>query len=144
MMTDRAIAPNLFVRSGERVALLGSGCKSCGAIAFPVASSCARCASTQVEMIELPRRGRLWTWTVQRFMPKPPYRTSETELTFEPFGLGYVELPGALRVESRLLENDPGKLSIGAEMQLVLYTHRVEPDGTRILNYAFEPVRAAS
>ena len=95
-------------------------------------------------MIELPGRGRLWTWTVQRFMPKTPYRSSETELTFQPFGLGYVELPGALRVESRLLENEPGKLAIGAEMQLVLYVHRVEPDGTRILNYAFEPVRAAS
>jgi uncharacterized protein len=143
-MTDRAIAPHLFVRSGERVALLGSSCKLCGAIAFPVAASCARCAGAQVEMIELPGRGRLWTWTVQRFMPKTPYRSSDTELTFQPFGLGYVELPGALRVESRLLENEPGKLSIGAEMQLVLYVHRVEPDGTRILNYAFEPVRAAS
>lgn len=143
-MTDRAIAPNLFVHGGAQVALLGSGCKLCGAIAFPVAGSCARCASTQVEMIELPRRGRLWTWTVQRFMPKTPYRSSETELTFVPFGLGYVELPGALRVESRLLENDPGKLSIGAEMELVLYTHRVEPDGTRILNYAFAPVGVAS
>jgi uncharacterized OB-fold protein len=98
----------------------------------------------QVEIIELPRRGRLWTWTLQRFMPKAPYRSSETELTFEPFGLGYVELPGALRVESRLLENDPDRLSIGAEMELVLYTHRVEPDGTRILNYAFKPVRTAS
>ena len=143
-MTDRAIAPNLFVHRGERVALLASRCKLCGAMAFPVAGSCARCAGTQVEMIELPRRGRLWTWTVQRFMPKTPYRSSETELTFVPFGLGYVELPGALRVESRLLENDPGKLAIGAEMELVLYTHRLEPDGTRILNYAFEPVRAAA
>lgn len=143
-MTDRAIAPNLFVQAGERVALLGSGCKSCGAVAFPVATSCARCASAQVEIIELPRRGRLWTWTLQRFMPKSPYRSSETELTFQPFGIGYIELPGALRVESRLLENDPAKLSIGAEMELVLYTHRVEPDGTRILNYAFAPVRTAS
>jgi uncharacterized OB-fold protein len=143
-MTDRAIAPDLFVGSGERVALLGSACKSCGAVAFPAARSCARCAGTQVEVIELPRRGRLWTWTLQRFMPKPPYRSCETQLTFEPFGLGYVELPGALRVESRLLENDPGKLSIGAEMELVLYTHRVDPDGTRILNYAFRPVRTAS
>jgi len=60
------------------------------------------------------------------------------------FGLGYVELPGALRVESRLLESNPNKLSIGSEMQLVLYTHRVDPDGTRILNYAFEPVGTAS
>ena len=143
-MTERAIAPNLFVRSGEHVALLASGCKECGAIAFPAAGNCARCASTRVEMIELPRRGRLWTWTVQRFMPKPPYRSSETELSFQPFGLGYIELPGALRVESRLLESNPDKLSIGSEMQLVLYTHRVDPDGTRILNYAFEPVRTAS
>src|SRR3979411_976043 len=143
-MTDRASAPNRFVQAGGRAARRGSVCKSCVAVAFPAAASCARCASAEVEIIELPRRGHLWTWTVQRFMPKAPYRSSETELTFRPFGLGYIELPGALRVESRLLENDPAKLPIGAEMECVLYTHLIAPYGPRLLNYAFAPVRTAS
>ena len=109
-------------------------------MAFPVNPSCTSCGGTEVVIEELPRRGRLFAWTIQHFMPKSPYRSSETAATFMPYGLGYIELPGALRVESRLLENDPGKLMIGAEMELAFYVHRTEADGTEIINYAFTPI----
>ena len=66
--------------------------------------------------------------------------SSETTATFRPYGVGYVELPGALRVETRLAENDPAKLRIGQEMEFVIYVHRTEPDGTEVMNYAFRPV----
>ena len=66
--------------------------------------------------------------------------SAETEATFVPFGVGYVELPGALRVETRLTENDPRRLRIGAEMALIIYTHRVDEDGTAVVNYAFRPL----
>ncbi|MDW8260298.1 MAG: OB-fold domain-containing protein [Gammaproteobacteria bacterium] len=89
--------------------------------------------------VELPRQGTLWTWTVQRFMPKSPYRSNETAATFRPYGVGYIELPGALRIEARLTETDPAKLRIGAPMRLVFYVHRTESDGTEIINYAFAP-----
>jgi uncharacterized OB-fold protein len=120
--------------------LRGSHCRDCGGYAFPVNSSCTRCGGLAVDVVELPRRGMLWAWTIQRFMPKPPYRGSETKETFKPYGIGYVELPGALRVETRLVENDPQKLRIGAEMELVIYTHRVDEDGSAVMNYAFRLV----
>jgi uncharacterized OB-fold protein len=107
---------------------------------FPVNPSCSSCGGLDVQVVELPRRGRLWAWTIQRFMPKTPYRSAETDATFEPFGIGYVELPGALRVETRLTENDPTKLRIGDEMELVVYIHRYDEDGTAVMNYAFKPV----
>ena len=97
------------------------------------------CGGTDVVVEELPRRGRLWTWTIQRFMPKEPYKSLETPATFKPFGLGYVELPGALRVETRLTESDPDRLRIGAEMELVVYVHSIDDDGTQVVNYAFAP-----
>ena len=57
----------------------------------------------------LARRGTLWTWTVQRFRPKsPPYAGRPEE--FEPYGVGYVELPGEVRVEARLTESTPSEL----------------------------------
>lgn len=138
--SSKAIDESLFTWPASAPALRGSRCSQCGACAFPVNPSCIRCGSLEVEVVQLPRRGRLWAWTIQRFMPKTPYRSSETETTFRPFGVGYVELPGALRVETRLTENDPGKLRIGAEMELVIYTHRVDADGTAVMNYAFRPV----
>ena len=109
-------------------------------MAFPANDSCMACGGVNVRVVPLPQRGKLWAWTIQRFMPKSPYRSSETEQSFKPYGVGYVELPGALRIETRLTESDPAKLRIGSEMKLVFYTHRTESDGTDIINYAFAPV----
>jgi uncharacterized protein len=85
--------------------------------------------------VALPTRGKLWTWTLQRFMPKPPYRSIEG--LFVPFAVGYVELPGALRIEARLAADDASKLAIGADMELEFYTQYVDNDGTAVINYSF-------
>ena len=141
---SKPIDSNLFVWPSDNPALLGSRCGNCGRVAFPVGPSCTRCGRTSVDIVELPRRGRLWTWTIQRFMPKSPYNGSEIDATFKPFGIGYVELPGTIRIETRLIENDPAKLQFGAEMELAIYTHRLDADGTRIMNYAFKQSSAAT
>ena len=39
---------------------------------------------------------------------------------FEPYGVGYVELPGEVRVEARLTEADPARLRIGMPMELTV------------------------
>jgi len=137
---SRALDALLFTWPDHNPALLGSRCNACGFHAFPPAASCTLCGETNPEIVQLPRRGTLWAWTIQRFMPKEPYRSSETRETFRPYGVGYIELPGALRVESRLTESDPAKLHIGQEMALSVYVHRVEADGTEVMNYAFKPV----
>lgn len=136
---SRAIDRALFEWPVAHPALLASRCAACGHHAFPAAASCRACGGTIVARVELPRRGRLWTWTIQRYMPKPPYRSDETPATFRPFALGYVELEGAVRVEARLLDCDPARLRIGMPMELVTYTHRTDEDGTAVVNYAFRP-----
>jgi uncharacterized OB-fold protein len=137
---QRAIDPSLFHWPAAAPVLLAAQCLHCNAMAFPANGSCMGCGSVEVKVVGLPRRGKLWAWTIQRFMPKTPYLSSETEQSFKPFGVGYVELPGALRIETRLTENDPARLRIGAEVELVFYTHRTEDNGTEIINYAFAPV----
>ena len=139
MSERRPIAEGLFTWPSDNPALLGSRCQNCGAVAFPAQGSCIACSSTEVEVEELPSRGTLWTYTVQRFMPKTPYNSGETQETFKPYGVGYVELPGAIRVEGRLTENDPDKLEIGMEMEVVFDTYRTEDDGTEIVGFAFRP-----
>ena len=140
----KPIGEGLFTWPAEAPALLGSRCKDCGRAAFPAQGSCSACCSTNVSVEELPRRGTLWTWTIQRFMPKPPYNSGETQESFQPYGVGYVELPGGVRVEGRLTENDPSKLEIGMEMEVVFYPFRKESDGTEIINFAFRPVAASA
>jgi uncharacterized OB-fold protein len=85
----------------------------------------------------LPSRGTLWTWTTQEFLPKEPYAGGETLDTFEPYGIGLVQLGDEVRVEGRLTESDPGKLRFGMEVELVIVPFRVEEDGTQVMTYAF-------
>jgi uncharacterized OB-fold protein len=83
-------------------------------------------------------RGTLWTWTVQCFAPKsPPYAGGED---FEPYAVGYVELPGEVRVETRLTDVDPGQLEIGMPMELTLIP---APGDSGTLTFAFRPESAA-
>lgn len=133
------IAEGLFTWPSENPALLASRCQQCGIATFPAAESCMACSGQEVAVEELPRKGTLWTWTVQRFMPKSPYNSNENPETFTPYGVGYVELPGGVRVEGRLTENNPGKLSIGMEMDLLFDTYRVDENGDEIIGFFFKP-----
>ncbi len=142
--TSVPIAPDLFTWPSDDPRLLGTRCTACGTVVFPMASSCARCGSSEVERHELGRRGSLWTFTTQGFLPKWPYTGPETEATFTGFGLGYVELPGEVMVETRLTLSDPADLTIGMELELVIVPFRTEPDGTEVMTYAFGPVSGGS
>ena len=122
--------------------LLASRCKGCGEVTFPRQQACPACTSRDVEEIRLSRRGTLWTWTIQRFPPTvPPYAGDVDRETFAPFGVGYIELPEGIRVESRLTENDPEKLEIGMEMELVLEKFLEDGQGSDLMTFAFRPVR---
>jgi uncharacterized OB-fold protein len=135
----RPIADGLFTWPAAEPRLIGSCCDDCGARTFPAQSCCPRCASTSMSEVLLPRTGSLWTWTIQGFRPKsPPYKGDDTVDTFEPFGVGYVDL-GELLVEARLTENDPDVLEIGSELELVLLPLYRDDDGTEVLTYAFRP-----
>jgi len=98
------------------------------------------CSGQDVAVEELPGRGTLWTWTIQRFMPKTPYNSAETAQTFTPYGVGYVELPGGVRVEGRLTENDPQKLRIGMAMEVVFAPWRIDEKGDEVISFFFRPV----
>jgi uncharacterized OB-fold protein len=117
--------------------LIGSVCERCGTVTFPRQASCPRCTSEDVRPHELATRGRLWTWTIQCFAPKsPPYLEGGVE-EFTPYGVGYIELPGEVRVEARLTESDPGRLRIGLPMELTLIP---VPGAREKLTFAFRPV----
>ncbi len=132
-------APDVFTWPADEPQLIGGKCPACGAVTFPVQPSCARCGSTGVERELLPRRGILWSWTTQEFLPKEPYTGGETPETFRPYGVGLVQLGDVVRVEARLTESDPAKLNFGMGVELTLVPFRVEDDGTEVLTFAFRP-----
>lgn len=143
MGTQVPIQEGLFTWPAEHPRLIGSECQNCGAVLFPVQRGCPRCTSDDTRPKELGTRGTLWTWTVQGFPPKaPPYAGDVAN--FEPYGVGYVELPGEVKVESRLTLAKPEELQIGMEMELVFVPLYTDEDGNEVITFAFAPATEGS
>jgi uncharacterized OB-fold protein len=138
------IAEGVFTWPSDEPQLIGARCGACGIVTFPRQDSCPRCAATTMEEHLLARRGRLWAWTTQEFPPPSPPYTGPTGKDFVPFGVGYVELGGEVKVESRLTESDPARLEAGMEMELVIVPYRTDDDGNDVVTFAFRPVNGAT
>jgi uncharacterized OB-fold protein len=140
------VADGVFTWPADEPQLIGSHFPESGVTVFPRAEACPRTASRVVEDVLLPRRGTLWSWTIQGFPPKnPPYIGTESPKDFVPYGVGYVQLHtddhrGDVIVESRLTVNDPALLQIGMELELVVVPFAVDAEGREVLTYAFTPL----
>jgi uncharacterized OB-fold protein len=89
------------------------------------------------DAVELPREGRLWSYTVQRFRPKAPYNGRGDEHSFVPYGVGYVEFPDTVIVEGRITATDLTTLTIGQPMFVTTENYRDDADGHPVVTYAF-------
>ena len=138
-MTRLPVAEGIFTWPAEEPQLIGSRCTACGIVTFPAQGSCPRCPSIDMAEHLLPRRGRLWAWTTQHFPPPPPF-AGPTGQDFVPFGVGYIELDGEIRVESRLTVSDPDSLTTGMEMELTVVPFRTDDEGNEVVTFAFRPV----
>ena len=131
MASQELVAEGLFTRPSDEPQPIGS--ERDGRLSFP-----ARPGETRTL---LGCRGRLWAFTTQRYRPpSPPYDGDDTPENFQPYALGYVELPGELLVQGRFTESDPARLRVGMDMEVVVVPYAVRPDGTEVLTYAFAPV----
>jgi uncharacterized protein len=139
-MARAPVAEGIFTWPAEEPQLIGSRCTACGIVTFPAQESCPRCAGTGMADQLLARRGRLWAWTTQHFPPPSPPYAGPVGDAFEPYGVGYVELPGEVKVETRLTEADPDALTAGMEMELVLVPFRTDDENNELMTFAFRPV----
>lgn len=119
--------------------LRGCQCRHCGEVYFPPAANCTACCGDDMQPLDLGGNGHLWSWTVQAFMPKSPYNSGESAQDFQPYGVGYVQMPCGVKVESRLTSADPDVLKIGMPMQLRLVQYGRRADGSALHTYAFAP-----
>ena len=68
--------------------------------------------------VPLKRRGTVWSFTVQRSRPKtPPYAGPDD---FIPYLVAYVDLPGQLKVEARLVDIEEEEVEIGLPVELTV------------------------
>ncbi len=132
------IDPQLW-SSGDQPHLMGGKLAS-GEIVFPMPQGDA---ANDVEPYKLSRTGTLWSWTSQGFLPKEPYEgrgsgENEGPPDFEPFLIGYVELPGEVIVESRIVDATLEDLELGMAMEFCIV-----PFNNTHSTYAFRPQKLA-
>ena len=110
-----------FTREHDGPRLIGSRCAACGTFAFPAQDGCARCMATGDGRPSSSRHAGRCGPGPSRDSRRRHRRTPGKPIpsAFEPFGVGYVELPGEVKVEARLTESEPSRLEIGMAMELV-------------------------
>ena len=112
-----------------------------GEIVFPMPQGDA---AEDVERYKLSRHGKLWSWTSQGFLPKEPYEgpgsgPDEGPPDFVPFLLGYVELPGEVIVESRIVGAKLEDLKLGMPVEFCIV-----PFNDLYTTFAFQPMGDAA
>jgi uncharacterized OB-fold protein len=133
-----------FTLDDAAPALLGSRCKACGTYFFPRESAFCRnprCAGDAFEEVPLSTRGKLWSFTDNRYPPPKPYMASDP---FEPYAVAAVELEREKMVVLGQVARGVGtdQLEAGLEMELVLDT-LYEDDANEYLIWKWRPASAS-
>lgn len=139
MLSQRTISERIFDWPADELVLKASKCTECGNHMFPTQDSCMRCANVGTQEVPLATSGTLWSWTIQGFPPKDPYIGVRDPKLFEPYGVGYLDLDGQLKLEGRLTVSDPAQIEIGMRMNIVPIVLASDEDGTDVVTFAFEP-----
>ena len=108
---DRWTEP--FWAAAEQEVLRVPRCTSCGTFRMPPGPFCPACRSQDVEWVDLPGTGEVFTWTVVRHAVVPFLRDAV------PFVIAVVALDGA--PGARLIANlvDVADVSIGQRVRVV-------------------------
>ena len=124
---------HLSSSSPDESYLIGSRCRSCGAVAFPGRVVCHRCHRDNLEEMPLGTRGKLVSFVVAWAVPEG----------FEPpMMLGYIDMPEGVRLLSMITGCEPSynALELGQEMGLVSEEVRTDEAGNQVIAFKFRPV----
>ena len=82
--------------------------------------------------------GTLYTYTTQEFPPPLPYKGNRDPKVFQPYVVGFVELPEGVLVETLIVGATADQLTIGQRLVSTTTTLETE-DGRSLVTFAFRP-----
>jgi len=106
--------------------LMGSRCENCDAEFFPPVYKCRKCGSEKVSDKEMPKSGRIVTFT-QLHEPLPGFEEQA------PFFLAVVELENGARVLSQIVDSPDEAVRTGAKVTATVRRVKVDGESGQIL-----------
>ncbi|MBI2168897.1 MAG: Zn-ribbon domain-containing OB-fold protein [Actinobacteria bacterium] len=122
-----------FTLDGAEPRLLGLRCPDCGTYVFPpraIACPNPECPATELESVELSRRGTVWSYTVNHYAPPEPYVAPDP---FEPYAVAAVELADEKMIVLGQVAGPLDGLAVGAPVELVIDTLYEDDEGEHVV-----------
>lgn len=113
--------------------LMGGKCKQCGKVHLPPRPLCDNCFSKEFEWVEVPRRGKLLTYTVIHVAP--------TQFqSMVPYAVGIVELEKGVKIPGMITGIAPAQLKIGMDLTIDFGTRGTGQQWPQWPRYCFKPL----
>jgi hypothetical protein len=106
--------------------LIGSRCEECGTEFFPPVYRCRRCGSENIKDKEMPREGKIMTYT-RLHEPLPGFEAQA------PFYLAVVILDNGARVLSQVVDSPDEAIKTGARVRATVRRAKVDGDSGQII-----------
>ena len=134
----RPVIEGLFTWPSDNPQLYGTRCISCNSYYFPKKLSCnnPHCKEKKAEEVLLSTRGKLWSYTVMRHKPQPPFMSDSDP----PYPMGLVELSEGIRVAGLITGCEFEDLKVGIDMELVIETLYHDEEGQEVVTWKFRPI----
>jgi uncharacterized OB-fold protein len=117
--------------------LIGSQCKSCGELYFPIKPKgwCVHCQKRELGDVPLSRRGKVASVTLVTQKPGGGFYKGDV-----PYAYGLVDLPEGVRLVSHFKAADLADIHVGDEVELVIERLYTDEEGREVQHFTFQPV----
>lgn len=121
-----------FYKHINKGKLMGGKCKRCRKIHLPPRPLCDRCFSKEFEWTEIPKKGKLLTYTIIHVAPAQFQQIA-------PYAVGIIELENSLKIPGMIKDVEHEKVKIGMELTMEFDTSDVQSEWPQWPRYYFKP-----
>jgi len=130
----------LFTWPSKDPRLIATKCMSCGNVRFPSGNTCNNpfCEDRDnVAEVELSKKGKVFSYFIEYYQPPLPFPQQKS---FEPYGVGWVELPDGIRIIGMMTQCDIKDIKVGMEVELVVEKLCEDEQGNEAMTWKWKPV----
>jgi uncharacterized OB-fold protein len=113
--------------------LMASKCSKCGKVTLPPKPMCPECLSRSLQWTELPKEGKLLTYTVIHVAP-------EKFQHLTPYPVGIIEFEPGVKLPGIIKDVPLDKIKVGLKLKIDFDTKEIQQEWPQWPRYYFRPI----